>query len=156
MTLAPPVELSARISQPDPSHRVARIIAAADFDDHQRDIATSGLCATFALALLEVARRNGAQAQAVVAYVGDPSLHPAKITWRHALIEADGRYFDIEGEVEPEHVIENYCWGRATDECGLLALDDARFQALINSTRNAFDAAWLTKWAAALSASPQQ
>lgn len=156
MTLAPPVELSARKSQPDPSHRVARMIAAADFDDHQRDIATSGLCATFALALLKVARRHGDHAQAVVAYVGDPSLHPAKITWRHALIEADSRYFDIEGEVLPEDVIENYCWGRTTEKCGLLALDDARFQTLINSTRNAFDAAWLTKWTAALSASAQR
>lgn len=142
--------------QPDPSHRIAKMIAAAEFDDNQRDIATSGLCATFALALLKVARRHGANAQAVVAYVGDPSLHPAKITWRHALIEADGRYFDIEGEVEPEDVVENYCWGRTTEKCGLLALDDSRFQALINSTRNAFDAAWLKTWTAALSASAQR
>lgn len=132
------------------AHPIAKLIDDAAFDEHDRDIATAGLCGTFALALLETLRSEGISAKGAVAYIGEPSLNPKRIEWRHALIISDGRYFDVDGEVKPTHVLENYCWGRATKPCGLQNLDDEAFRTLIIRTRNSFDGRWLARWARSL------
>lgn len=150
MTLAPLAELNANRPPRKLAHPIAKLIDDAAFDEHDRDIATAGLCGTFALALLETLRSEGISAKGAVAYIGEPSLNPRRIEWRHALIISDGQYFDVDGEVQPAHVLENYCWGRATKPCGLQTLDDDAFRTLITRTRNSFDGRWLARWAGCL------
>lgn len=131
-------------------HPIARLIADAAFDEHDLDIATSGLCGTFALALLDTLRERGIAATGVVAYIGEPSTYVKRIEWRHALIEAEGRLFDVEGEVQRADVLENYCWGRTNKPCGFQLLDDVAFRALIMRTRNSYDRRWYADWTEAL------
>ncbi|MFC5507775.1 hypothetical protein [Bosea massiliensis] len=150
MTLARLDEHNATNAPHKSDHAIARLIAHAAFDEHDLDIATSGLCGTFALALLDTLRERGIAAAGVVAYIGEPSTNVKRIEWRHALIETEGRLFDVEGEVERADVLENYCWGRTNKPCGFQSLDDVAFRALIVRTRNSYDRRWYADWAEAL------
>ncbi|PZQ94670.1 MAG: hypothetical protein DI533_21705 [Cereibacter sphaeroides] len=151
MTLVLLEEPNATRPEPRSLHPIAALIERAAIDEHDRDIATSGLCGTFALALLQVLEASAIRAEPVVAFIGKPSSSWRHIKWRHALVSADGRLFDVDGEVEEAHVLENYCWGRATEACGFRRLPMKEFRTLITETRNAFDRRWLAFWLETLS-----
>jgi hypothetical protein len=85
------------------------LIERAGIDEDDRDIGTSGLCGVFALALYRDLLRRGVTSEIVFLALG--STDPRRLNWRHALVRANGRYFDVDGEVLLEHAIENYCWG---------------------------------------------
>lgn len=129
---------------------VERLIVDAEFDEHDRDIGTGGLCGTFAIALHTTLLESGIRATPTLAYVGGIPSDISEISWRHALIAVDGALFDIDGHVLPEHVLENYCWGTTSKIFGLIELEFVDFAKLIKSTRNAFDAAWLRQWTSQL------
>lgn len=154
MTLAPLAELNVNWSLPNPARAVSRLIADAEFDDHDRDIGTAGLCGTFALALHSLLAEAGVTAIPVLAHVGKVPADLGKLAWRHALIEVDGVLFDIEGDIEPEHAIANYCWGTSSLEAGLLRVSLTEFAAIIRRTRNAYDQSWFAQWTTMLRASP--
>jgi hypothetical protein len=105
--------------------RIAEIVRRAGLTEHDIDLATSGLCGTFALALYRHLTNQGIPAR--LAFVclrrkdGSPDYVPGHdgdirhIRWRHALVESGGAYFDIEGRIELAHAFHNYCWqGAAT------------------------------------------
>lgn len=146
MTLAPLAALNAKSSTHNPARAVSRLIADAGFDDHDRDIGTFGLCGTFALALHARLSEAGITAVPVLAHVGKVPTDLAQISWRHALIEVAGVLFDIEGDIEPEDALANYCWGTTAPEVGLLRLSIDDFSAIIQRTRNAYDPSWHAQW----------
>lgn len=131
-------------------------IEACSFSEHDRDMATTGLCATFALALKAVF--PDIQLGLIVANddAGRPGIasdgHPL---WRHAVAMWDGSLFDIYGNVELEHVIENFCW-KSTTGGSLVEVDEAEMKRVALSDKRSFDAAYLEAWTVALSeASPR-
>lgn len=122
------------------------LYAKAAFDDDDRDMGTSGLCATFALALYERLTALGMQASFVIACVGDASLKPSDLHWRHALVEHAGKFYDVDGEVLGEHVLDNYCWGTLSPHRTLMPLSKQDFLLLIDSTPNAYDENYYRIW----------
>lgn len=122
-------------------------ITAADFDEHDRDSATSGLCGTFALALADVLSERGIAYRFVLAVAGPITANVADLPWRHALVEVDGHLFDVEGEVLAEHVLENYCWKVRPDGRALVTLRDAEFRTVLESTPGTIDQSRRGEWA---------
>lgn len=154
MTLAPLAEPSPNRPPPKPARAVSRLIADTGFDDHDRDIGTAGLCGTFAMALHDRLAEAGIPAVPVLAHVGKVPCDLARLAWRHALIDVNGVLFDIEGDIEPEHAIANYCWGTTSPETGMLRVGFADFSEIIRRTRNAYDRSWYNQWTRMLRRSP--
>ena|SRR6185437_9727186 len=117
------------------------------FDEDDRDSGTSGFCGTFALILHYVLKRYGVPSQLVFVCVPPP---PNKNTetywWRHALVEVDGSYYDVDGKVEPEHVISNYCWGSINCEGFLKPVSENEFIKEIRSVKSACSLTQLMAW----------
>lgn len=132
-------------AQADGARIVANLIDAAEFDENDRDIGTAGLCGTFAIALHTVLQSYGIAARPKLAYIGALPKDWRRIHWRHAVLEVDGKLFDVDGHVEPAHVLDNYCW-KSPDARGFHQLTFSQFSSLIKTTRNAFDVRWLTYW----------
>jgi hypothetical protein len=100
--------------------RIAKIIGGAGLTEHDIDLATSGLCGTFALAIFRHLTNQGIPARLIVVslrrkagspdYVSGHHRNIRHIRWRHAVVESGGAYFDIEGRIELAHAFHNYCW----------------------------------------------
>jgi len=124
----------------------------AGFTEHDRDMATSGLCGTFALALnsafpsvrlalICLADGNG---RPLFANDGDP-------LWRHAVgLEGDD-ILDVDGRVELADIVANYCWGHPAAEGGVLVeMEPGALRELLGKDRKSFDARYLSAWTDAL------
>ena len=128
---------------------VEHIIDLADFDEYDRDMGTSGLCATFAMALkaafpslrYELLCHADENGNPRMAKDGDP-------VWRHAVVRDDeGRIFDVDGKVAMDDIIVNYCWDNPKHTGGvLLAVDDVEFRRIIMADRKSFDDRYFAKW----------
>lgn len=139
-----------------PSERMSvdldAVIAAASFDENDVDMATAGLCGTFALAMkyvfpdvvIGLVCLSGADGEPLRADDGDPM-------WRHVVVMADGLHFDVDGRVLPEHVIENYCWGNpaATGGC-VVPIGPLELSEILCNDNKSFDGAYLKRWATML------
>lgn len=123
-------------------------ILAAGFDDGDRDLATAGLCGTFALALhaalgsgrLALLCLNGADGRPKPAADGIPN-------WRHALLEVNGGLYDVDGRIELEHAVENYCWGNPGGDGGsLVYVPRGRMEDILKADSKSFDGRCLERW----------
>lgn len=133
---------------------VAGIIERAGFDESDRDSGTSGLCATFALVLYRALAERGIPAQIVfICKQGKAAAGPTDLIWRHAAVKVAGSYFDIDGEVELEHMIQNYCWGGIEPEGGIaVPVTPSQAIEIIRKERTAYDARYRNIWRAKLKA----
>jgi hypothetical protein len=131
---------------------ISEILLASELDEHDQDIATSGLCGTFALAIKAVCPEVSlhlvclTDRDGVIIQDKDGVPH-----WRHVVAKADGRLFDVDGEVEPKHVIDNYCWGNPRGGHGdFLEVSETRLLEIVRSDRRSFDETWFAKWVSVL------
>lgn len=98
---------------------VTRIIRDANFTEQDYDSGTSGLCATFALAMKEVIP----DVQLGLIVLNGPNnlpsiAHDGRYYWRHAVCLHGRKYYDITGEVKLSDCIENYCWNNVGGKGG--------------------------------------
>lgn len=132
-----------------------RAIQSAGFDDNDVDMATSGLCATFALSMNAVRPDLGmallccahADGSPILCEDGDPS-------WRHVVILENDQLLDIDGVVRLDQAIENYCWGHLGSGTGcLVPISRADLILLVHADRKSFDARYFARWTAMLRSS---
>ena len=130
----------------------AEAIEAAAFDEYDIDAGTNSLCGTFALALkksfpeveLGLIVLNDAKSQPLIAKDG-------QYIWRHAIGIVDDRLFDIEGEVQLEHLVDNYCWNNPKGKGGsLVRVSEDVFLAHVDDAKGSFDPAYYAKWMKAI------
>lgn len=128
------------------------IIAGAGFDDDDRDLGTSGLCGTFALALHDAL----GEGRLALLCPNDATGRPLRVSggelqWRHAVLFLDGALHDIDGKVELDHAIENYCWGNPEGDGGsLVFVSRDRFEEIMKGDSKSFDQVRLERWKAML------
>lgn len=117
------------------------------FSEHDRDLATSGLCGTFALALKDAL--PDVELELVCLTDRDNNILKAEDSepyWRHVVARHDGDLFDIEGMVFEEDVIANYCLGNSDGHGGaLLPVTSADLRSLLTTDRS-FDARHYQRW----------
>lgn len=138
---------------------IAEIIDAAGFDEYDADMGTAGLCGTFALALKEVFPEvdlalvclKGADGNVVVCEEdGIP-------VWRHVVGLHGDILLDVDGAVQLEHVIENYCWDNKRGSGGsLYPVSAEKLREIVFSDDKSFDERWFNKWVDDLSRSREQ
>ncbi len=121
------------------------------FDENDRDIATSGLCGTFALVLCEYLNSIGVQASPAIVHVG-PVTEMKNISWRHVVVKVENKFFDVEGEVLENDVIENYCWGTLSSINGILSITIEDLKTVLKSTKNSYCSRYDKKWKEKLNA----
>ena len=127
---------------------IQEVIAAAEFDEHDADMGTNGLCGTFALALkvvfpeVELALVCLKDAGGRIRIGKDDGIP----VWKHVVALHDGLILDVDGSVKLEHVIENYCWDNRRGSGGLLPVSEARLKEIVSSDRKSFDDRWFSKW----------
>jgi hypothetical protein len=122
--------------QPADADFVEALIERAAFDDEDRDLGTSGLCAQFALCLYDTVAPNPSCRLALVC---DNAVHKRQYPWRHAALAVGERLFDITGAIEARHAIENYCWGPGPGPGAVFKLPRATFLAATTAVKNAYD-----------------
>ena len=119
------------------------LIETANFSDYDRDSGTGGFCAMFALALYRAVMDQNPELVLVCGEKNGQLLRNKKgeVYWRHAAAKVNGRYYDIEGEQQPEWMIDNYVWGlSSSDYEGVLAVfSPEEFIHEIRSTPSARD-----------------
>ena len=127
--------------------QVLSLIDRAGFDQDDIDIGTGGFCAMFALALYRATiDLKPMLVLIVVTRDGKPMRTPkGELFWRHAAVKIGGNYYDIEGQQQPEWMIENYVWGIPNCEGKVLEMSPEQFVAEIRTTRNARDWRFYTK-----------
>jgi hypothetical protein len=128
---------------------IAEVIDAAEFDENDADMGTEGLCGTFALALKEVFPQVEL---ALVCLKGpDGKVQFGKSdgipVWKHVVALYEGAILDVDGSVELEHVIENYCWDNKFGSGGdLYPVSDAHLREIVLADSKSFDDGWFAKW----------
>jgi len=133
----------------------------AALTEHDVDLATSGLCGTFALALYREVIRRGVPALLVFACLGKPDGTPEfvpghegdirQIRWRHALVKVGNDFYDVEGRVEVAHVYENYCWNQVVAGGVSIPVTLRQFIDILRQTRSSYDGRNYVRWKRALS-----
>lgn len=110
----------------DRSTLAKRTIEAVGFDEDDRDIATSGLCATFALAMKQVFPDLQLALLCLADENGKAQLcrDGSGLMWRHAVAIEGDAILDVDGHVRMEHISENYCWGNLRGRGGVLVFVD--------------------------------
>lgn len=131
---------------------VADVIERCGFNEVDLDIATSGLCGMFALALYRTLQRRGMPAElALLCKTNAGSIIYNKDGvpwWRHAVVRVNGALFDVDGRVRLEDCIANYCWGWPGDGAGkLLPTTPVEFIKIMRACRdNSVDWRHQAKW----------
>ena len=127
---------------------IDKLIDQACFTEQECDTATSGLCASFALALARTLADHKPQLVLVrptrngrVLTTGDGCKQ-----WRHAAVLIDGRIYDIEGEQKIEWLAENYLWGvLGSNGHAIDALIAKEFMREVKQASGALDRAYYLK-----------
>jgi hypothetical protein len=128
---------------------IAEVIAAAEFDEYDADLGTDGLCATFALALKHVFPE--VDLALVVLVDADGHVPVDRIDgmpyWRHVVGLHNGAIFDVDGSVELQHLIDNYCWNNRFGKGGkLYSISHEGLTELAKGDDKSFDLKWFEKW----------
>jgi hypothetical protein len=119
------------------------IILASNFDDGDRDVATSGLCGTFALALKKVV--PDVKLALLCWTTSEPAIKP---WWRHVVAIYKDRLYDVDGEVELRDIVDNYCWDNPERLGGhLLEIEEDSLRALLQSDLKSWDDEYFVLWA---------
>jgi hypothetical protein len=127
---------------------IADTIVAADFDEYDIDAGTNCFCGTFALAL----KKSFPEVEFGLIVLNDENGEPmiakdGQFVWKHAVATVANRLFDIEGEVELSHLIENYCWKNPARTGGsLVKMAEEVFLAHIDDEKGSFDRSYYDKW----------
>lgn len=136
-------------------HDVETMIRIAGFGANDEDLATSGLCGTFALALktivphleLNLVCCSDASGGVLRCRDGDPA-------WRHVVSRDQTGIYDVGGRVALDDLVANYCWGNPHSAGGhLLTIEREALILLLHSDRKSFDAGYLRRWISMLEAS---
>jgi hypothetical protein len=127
---------------------IGEVLEAAGLDEYDRDVATSGLCGTFALALKAACPDVSFGLICMTDKTGSPVVASDGIPfWRHVVAVDQDRLFDVDGEVRLDDLIENYCWDNKFGGTGtLLPVSEDRLTAILKSDQKSFDDRWLAKW----------
>lgn len=137
---------------PDSAYEIVDVVLAADFDENDIDAGTNSFCGTFAMALktsfpaieLGLIVFNDKHGQPFVAKDGE-------FVWRHAEGIVADKLFDIEGEVQLSHLIENYCWNNPARTGGsLVKMEEDVFLAHIDDDKGSFKRSYYNKWVQSL------
>lgn len=133
---------------------LARIVDAAAFSDHDRDMGTSGLCGTFALA---VKSAIGDVRLALLCPKGEDEFplraEDGSLQWRHAVVLHGGDIIDIDGRVLLQDIVNNYCWDAPPRAGGVLVeVGEDELLAILKSDRKSFDSGYLETWSRMLAA----
>ena len=101
----------------DPVDPIDALIVAR-FGDYDLDMATSGWCGTFALALYRWLRTKGYDPKLLVfctwarGCARGTKISPIQkddiLSWRHVVVEVDGRLYDVHGRVTAEDTHANF------------------------------------------------
>nr|WP_250808600.1 hypothetical protein [Neorhizobium tomejilense] len=128
------------------------MIEACAFDEYDVDIATSGLCGTFALALKSVFPQVGLAVICDNDEQGKPDrASDGDLAWRHVVAVFEGELFDVEGMVQLEHLVDNYCWRNPHGTGGSLVLQSlAEIEELLQDGGKSYDAGRLEEWSATM------
>ena len=94
---------------------VEKLIDSARFTGHDRDIGTYGYCGMFALALYEVLKKQGVNAELVLINPSKDGVTPnldrdGMYFWHQAAVKVGNNYYDIDGKQELSWMFDNYCW----------------------------------------------
>lgn len=133
---------------PNSAYEIEDIILAANFDENDVDAGTNCFCGTFALAL----KKSFPEVELGLIVFNDAKGHPqvakdGEFVWRHAVGIVADTLFDIEGEVQLSHLIENYCWNNPARTGGsLVKMADEVFLAHIDDNKGSFDRSYYNKW----------
>ncbi len=125
---------------------VLALIDRAGFTADEVESGTGGFCAMFALALYR-ATLAMQPTLVLVCQARDGVMRKTRkgeMWWRHAAVEIDGRYYDIEGEQQPEWLINNYVWGGGDEGC-IVPLTPEEFIKQVRTTPASRDWRFYTK-----------
>ncbi len=127
---------------------LARLVDTAGFSEHDRDMATSGLCGTFALALKAVFE----DIRLALLCPRSSEGHPLRTTdgglqWRHAVALHGKDIVDIDGRVQFQDIVANYCWGAPSSAGGILVeVTETELTEILKSDRKSYDEGYLRRW----------
>jgi hypothetical protein len=118
------------------------VIVAAGFDECDRDIATCGLCGTFALALKKVVPE--VRLALLCWKTSEPVDQP---WWRHVVATYQDRLYDVDGEVELNDIIDNYCWDNPERLGGyLIEITEDKLLSLLQADAKSWDSEYHSLW----------
>lgn len=132
---------------------IEALIQHAEFDEWDRDSGTTGLCGTFALALKVICPEVDLAILCLKDANGEAKLSKDREPyWKHVVATHEGEIFDIDGLVELDDIVENYCWDNRFGKGGILVpITENSLLELLLQDNKSFDRRYLDHWTEKLS-----
>ena len=127
------------------------------FSEDDIDLATSGLCATFALSLYRDLLKRGIETDLVLICLADKDGKPAcgqksgNIFWKHVAVRHNDNYYDIYGNEKLTDMISNYCWDNPRGSGGVpVQVTFKHLTKIMRDHKPAYDRQYRLNWKARL------